>query len=167
MQHSTKKIKNNWEYESGEVFNLSREKLVEMLNKALELEHGARIQYLTHAELVDGLNAEPIIARLKEIAEDEGKHEGVFRELIGNYLGGVPSMDMAKTYPATAIQEILEVNLKGEKEAVDFYLTILDEIRNSKEDLKYEFYALEHGVRHVIQDEQEHIAELKVLLGLK
>jgi len=117
--------------------------------------------------LVDGLNAEPIIARLKEIAGDEEKHEGVFRELIGDYLGGVPSMGMAKTYPATTIQEILEVNLKAEREAVDFYLTILDEIRNSMADLKYEHYALEHGVRHVLQDEQEHIAELKVLLGLK
>ncbi len=152
---------------TGEVFNLSKEKLVEMLNKALDLEHAARIQYLSHAELVDGLNAEPIIARLKEIAGDEEKHEGVFRELIGDYLGGVPSMGIAKTYPAITIQEILEVNLKGEKEAVDFYLTILDEIRNNKADLKYEYYTLEHGVRHVIQDEQEHIAELKILLGLK
>ena len=146
---------------------MSKEKILEMLNKALELEHAARIQYLRHAELVDGLNAEPVIARLKEIAGDEEKHEGVFKKLIGDYLGGVPSMGIAKTYPATTIQEILEVNLKGEKEAVDFYLTILDEIRNTRADLKYEYHTLEHGVRHVIQDEQEHIAELKILLGLK
>jgi bacterioferritin (cytochrome b1) len=55
-----------------------------MLNKALELEHAARIQYLAHAELVAGLNAEPIIERLKEIAGDEEKHEQKFRTLIGN-----------------------------------------------------------------------------------
>jgi len=146
---------------------MSKEKVLEMLNKALELEHAARIQYLSHAELIDGLNAEPIIARLKEIAGDEEKHEGVFRNLIGDYLGGVPSMGIAKTHPAKTVKEILEVNLKNEREAVDFYLTILDEIRKGKDGLKYEYFTLEHGVRHVIQDEQEHIAELKVLLGLK
>jgi len=149
------------------VFNLSKEKLLEMLNKALELEHAARIQYLSHAELVDGLDAEPIIARLKEIAGDEEKHEGTFRELIGDYLGGVPSMGIAKTNPANTVKEILEVNLKAEREAVDFYLTILDEIRESRDDLKYEYHFLEHGVRHVIKDEEEHIAELKILLGLR
>lgn len=146
---------------------MSKEKVLEMLNKALELEHAARIQYLSHVELVDGLDAEPIIARLKEIAGDEEKHEGIFRGLIGGYLGGVPSMGIAKTNPAKTVKEILEVNLKNEREAVDFYLTILDEIRKNKDDLKYEYFALEHGVRHVIQDEQEHISELKVLLGLK
>jgi bacterioferritin len=149
------------------VFNLSKEKLVKTLNKALELEHAARIQYLSHAELVDGLNAEPIIARLKEIAGDEEKHEAAFRELIGDYLGGVPSMGIAKTTPASTIKEILEVNLKAEREAVDFYVTIIDEIRKDKDDLKYEYHSLEHGVRHVIKDEEEHIAELKILLGLK
>jgi len=146
---------------------MSKEKVLEMLNKALELEHAARIQYLSHAELIDGLNAEPIIARLKEIAGDEEKHEGVFRNLIGDYLGGVPSMGIAKTHPAKTVKEILEVNLKNEREAVDFYLTIHDEIRKGKDGLKYEYFTLEHGVRHVIQDEQEHIAELKVLLGLR
>ncbi|MEM2955081.1 MAG: ferritin-like domain-containing protein [Candidatus Nanoarchaeia archaeon] len=146
---------------------MSKDELIKMLNKALELEHAARIQYLSHAEIVDGLNAEPIIARLKEIAEDEKKHEEKFRTLIGDFLGGVPSMGIEKTYPAKTIKEILEVNLKGEKEAVDFYLTIMEKIKEMKEELKYEYFTLEHEVRHVIMDEQEHIAELKILLGIK
>lgn len=68
-----------------------RKEIVGFLNKALELEHAARIQYLSHAELVNGLNAEPIIARLKEIADDEKKHQDKFRTLIGDYLDGTPS----------------------------------------------------------------------------
>ena len=146
---------------------MSEEKVLEMLNKALELEHAARIQYLSHAELVDGLEAEPIIARLKEIAGDEGKHEEKFRTLIGDYLGGTPSMGIAKTYPAKTIKEILEVNLKNEREAVDFYKQIMEEINKNKAELPYEFLTLKHEVKHVIIDEQEHIAELKKLLGLK
>lgn len=136
-----------------------------MLNKALELEHAARIQHLTHAEQVDGLNAEPIIARLKEIADDEKKHEDLFREIVGSYLGGVPSMDMAETHPATTVSGILEVNLKDEMHAVDGYMGILKKINEMKEELKYEVFQLEHKIRHIITDEQEHITELKLLIG--
>jgi bacterioferritin (cytochrome b1) len=147
---------------------MAKEELINMLNQALGLEHAAMIQYLSHAELVNGLNAEPIIARLKEIAGDEKKHAEVFRELIGAYLDGVPSMGIAETHPAKTIniKEILEVNLADEKHAVDVYLGILKKINDMKDALKYEYFQLEHGVRHVIQDEQEHIAEIKVLLAL-
>lgn len=144
-----------------------KEEITRLLNEALELEHAARIQYLSHAEIVDGLNAEPIIARLREIAKDEEEHEKKFRTLIGDFLGGVPSMGIAKTTPANTIKEILEVNLKAEKEAVDTYKKILEKINTSKNELPYEFLTLEHEVRHVIMDEQEHIAELKILLAIR
>lgn len=144
---------------------MAKEELVQMLNKALELEHAARIQYLAHAELVKGINAEPIIARLKEIAEDEKKHEEMFRELIGSYLGGVPSMGIAETHPAKTISEILEVNIRDEMHAVDVYTGILEKVREMKDELKYEYFQLEHKLRHIILDEQEHIAELCLLQG--
>jgi bacterioferritin (cytochrome b1) len=136
-----------------------------MLNKALELEHAARIQYLAHAEQVDGVNAEPIIARLREIAGDEKKHEEMFRELIGSYLDGVPSMGMAETHPASTVNKILEVNLKDEKHAVDVYMGIMKKVQEMRDELKYEYFQLEHKIRHVILDEQEHISELKLLMA--
>ncbi len=144
---------------------MTKQEVLGMLNQALELEHSARIQYLAHAEQVSGLNAEPIIVRLKEIAGDEAKHEAVFRKLIGDYLYGIPSMKMAPTTSANTLQDILEVNLKAEKEAVDFYSDILRKIVESRSEFPYEFLTLEHDVRHVIMDEQEHIAELNILLG--
>ncbi|MEN2983701.1 MAG: ferritin-like domain-containing protein [Dictyoglomaceae bacterium] len=143
-----------------------KEELIKMLNRALELEHAARIQYLAHAELVKGLNAEPIIERLKEIASDEEKHEEIFRSLIANYLGGEPSMGIAETYQAKEVKEILEVNLKGEKEAIDFYKEIYRKVVENKAEFPYEFETLEHQIRHVIIDEQEHVVELSTLLGL-
>jgi bacterioferritin (cytochrome b1) len=150
-----------------EVIGTTKKELLSMLNKALELEHAARIQYLAHAEQVDGLNAEPIVARLKEIAEDEKKHEEMFREIIGSYLDGVPSMGIAETHPANTVNKILQVNLKDEKHAVDIYLGIMKKIQEMKDELKYEYFQLEHKVRHIITDEQEHITELKLLMGTK
>ena len=139
--------------------------LIRMLNKALELEHAARIQYLAHAEQVQGLNAEPVRERLQEIASDEAKHEGKFRTLISDYLGGIPCMGLALTHSAKDIPGILKVNLASEKEAIDFYKQIYRKVTESKDSLTYEFETLEHEVRHVIIEEQEHVTELALLLG--
>jgi len=145
---------------------MPKEELVKMLNQALELEHAARIQYLAHAEQVDGLDAEPIIARLKELADDEKKHEEMFREMIGSYLGGVPSMNKAESRGAKTTQEVLKVNLNDERHAVDVYTGIMEKMRKMQDELKYEYLQLEHSLRHIIMDEQEHISELKMLLGM-
>ncbi len=142
-----------------------KKELAVLINRALESEHAARIQYLAHAEAITGIGAEAIIARLKELAADEQKHEEVFRNLIGGYLGGEPSMGLSETYRAQDTVKILEINLKGEKEAIDFYKQIYQKIIDHKKDLPYEFETLEHELRHVIIDEQEHVVELSLLLG--
>lgn len=144
-----------------------KKELIDLLNQTLKLEQAARIQYLSHAELIDGLNADVIIARLKEIANDEKEHEEKIRKLIGDFLGGEPTTEIAETHPAKTLEEILRVNLKDERHAVDVYLGILEKIKGVKENLPYEFLTLEHELRHIIIDEQEHIAELKKLLGEK
>ena len=142
---------------------MTKDKIIELLNHALELEHGAYNQYLSHAEIVDGINAEPIIARLKEIAGDEKGHQEKFRTLIGA-LGGTPTMDIAPTHPAKTIKQILEINLKDEKIAVDTYRKILEELKKEKGKGYYD-HLLEHEIRHVLMEEQEHISELELLLG--
>ncbi|MDD4938961.1 MAG: ferritin-like domain-containing protein [Candidatus Omnitrophica bacterium] len=143
-----------------------KKELVEMLNKALELEHAARIQYLAHAQLVEGINAEKIVERLEEIASDEDKHEKKFRNLIGAYLGGEPSMGISETRTARKIEDILQANLEQEKEAIDFYKGIYRKVNENKDSLHYEFETLEHDLRHIIIDEEEHVIELSLLLGL-
>ncbi len=143
---------------------MSKQEILDMLNHALDLEHAAHIQYLSHAEVVEGENAEPIIARLKEIAEDEKAHQEKFRTLIGA-LGGVPSMGMAPTYPATTLKEILELNLKAEKEAVDTYRMIIEKLRTEK--IQYYDFLLEHDIRHILMEEQEHITELELLMKMQ
>jgi len=142
---------------------MSKEELLKMLNHALELEHAAYVQYLSHAELIDGENAEPLIERLKEIANDEKTHQDKFRSLIG-MLGGAPSMGIAETHAAKTVREILEQNLKDEKEAVDTYRRIYETIVKERGKGYYDFL-LEHEVRHIIMDEQEHITELELLVG--
>ena len=146
-----------------EVYDMTKEKIIELLNHGLELEHAAFVQYVSHAEIADGINAEPIIARLKEIANDEKGHQEKFRTLIGD-LGGIPSVNFTPRHQATTIKQILEVNLEDEKIAVNTYRNILEELR--KEDGQgYYDHLLEHEIRHILMEEQEHITELELLLG--
>jgi bacterioferritin (cytochrome b1) len=74
-------------------------------------------------------------------------------------------MGMAETHPAKTIDEILKVNIKDERHAVDVYKGILEKANTMKNELTYEYFQIEHRIRHVILDEQEHIAELKKLKG--
>jgi len=142
---------------------MAKQKLIEMLNSALELEHAAYAQYLSYAELVDGLCAEPVIARLKEISGDEKTHQDKFRTLIG-ILGGTPSMKIAPTKPAKNVKQILTNSLADEKHAVDVYKGILCYVHDEKGNKGYYAYILDHEIRHVIMDEQEHISELELLM---
>jgi rubrerythrin len=144
-----------------------KEELIKMLNRALELEHAARIQYLTHAQLISGSNSPFIIARLQEIAKDEQGHESKFRTWISNYLGSEPTMNLAETHRSQNTNSILRINLKQEKDAVAFYKQILEKIQSAREHLPYEFETLKIGILQIIVDEQEHIVELRQLLGLR
>jgi len=143
----------------------TKEEVVKLLNKGLELEHAARIQYLAHAEQITGLNAEKIIERLQELAGDEQKHEEKFRTMIGSYLGGEPSMGMSETFRASDTGGVLEINLKKEKEAIDFYKHVYQKVVESKDNLPYVFETIEHELRHIIIDEEEHVMEIKTLLA--
>ncbi|MEM4650181.1 MAG: ferritin-like domain-containing protein, partial [Candidatus Bathyarchaeia archaeon] len=66
---------------------------------------------------------------------------------------------------AKNLKEILEQNLKDEKLAVDTYRKILEELKKEKTRGYYD-YILEHEIRHILMDEQEHITELELLLGI-
>lgn len=146
------------------VIFVAKAKLIELLNKGLELEHQAEAQYLSHATLLVGETADTIAARLTEIAGDEHKHAGLFRDCL-EILDAAPSINMHEGHPAIGTKNILKTNLKDERDAVDFYRTIVAELNKSKAELPYEYEFIEHAIRHIIMDEEEHALEIRTLLG--
>lgn len=141
--------------------------LIDMLNDALRLEHASKVQYLTHAEHIKGLDAEKLVERLHEIANDEEGHQTTLRKLIDNYLGGEPTMEMAATEAAYDVKAILEVNLQQEQDSIHLYRKIYHYILQNKSNLLYTFETLEQAIRYIIINEQEHIVELLLLLNRK
>jgi len=137
---------------------MADQKLIDLLNKALSMEYQAIIQYKTHAEMIAGQDYEPIVARLKEIAGDEEKHAEKLRTRIA-MLGGTPETVPAKVTLADEIPQVLKINIGAEREAVEIYRQILPLCKGNE--------ILEHAIRHILIEEEEHTEEIAQLLGIK
>lgn len=137
------------------------QELIDMINRALTMEHAAAVQYLTHAELIFGPESGPIMEQLREQAADEQKHAENLRTLIADYLKGIPSYDQAQTKQATDYDQIINVNIASEKEAIVLYQQIYDKIKEIKVDLGHNYFTLEHDIRHILMEEAQHITELE------
>lgn len=141
----------------------AKEFFVAYFNKALRMEVAAAIQYAAHAELITGPCSEPLMSRLQDSASDEMKHAEKLRGLIGDYLMGVPDMTMTPAKPASDLKEILMTNIESEKEAIALYKKIHAYILARKEEISDVYETLEHDIRHILMEEQEHVAELQRL----
>ena len=133
--------------------------LVEALNRMLAQEHACAIRYATHAAMVKGPSAEAVAARLREISADEITHADKLRKRI-LALGGVPTMDVHRDdlKPASTLQSIVAINVQEEQGAVTQYAQILATIP-PQDVLLYE------TVEEILRDEQEHLEELRNLVG--
>ena len=137
---------------------------IDLLNGALRLEHFAYIQYLSHAEQIGGLYSGPVIALLKDSAADEARHAEVLRGLIGDYFYGVPALDITPAKEGGSTAEIILTNIDSEAEAIAEYKMIHAKILENKDGLSNIFEKLEHAIRHILIEEQEHVAELNRLM---
>lgn len=141
----------------GETF-MTNDQLIEGLNQILEQEHACAIRYNTHAAMIKGPYADVIAARLREIAEDEIRHADMLRERI-IALGGEPSMQVSveDLKHAYTLEEMLDINIEEEKEAIAKYLEIFQNIPPSNA-------ILYKTIQELIEDEQEHLEELENLM---
>ncbi len=136
---------------------LDTAKLIKLMNEGLEMEYASQIQYLTQAAITKGPYAEGLMARFKEIASDEMEHAEILRTRI-SALGGVPTTKVGVIQIHKDSLQAVKINLKYEKDTVDFYRKILNLIPHD-EVILYE------GIEHVLQDSQEHVEELERLAG--
>jgi bacterioferritin len=133
--------------------------LLEALNGMLAQEHACAIRYATHAVMVNGPSAEAVATRLREICADEIAHAEKLRKRI-LALGGVPTMDVQKDdlKAASTLEGILDINVHEERAAIEKYKKILETIPRTDA-------LLYTSIEEILRDEQEHLEELRNLLG--
>jgi bacterioferritin len=137
---------------------LTRDEMVANLNKDLEWEYQALIQYIQHASLIVGAAYGDIQKELLIHATEEHGHAVSLAEQIA-FLGGFPTVDVERRETSPDVVTMLEQDLAGEKYAVQRYK---ERIRQA-EDMQ------EYGLRRALEDilimEEEHARDLMAALG--
>jgi len=137
---------------------ISKVKLIEELNKDLEWEYAAAVQYIQHASVLTGAQYEGIKKELIIHSQEEMQHAVMLSEQI-DFLGGVPTIDVEQRDLAEDAKTMLEQDLAGEDNAIMRY----KERIHQAEELE------EYGLRRVLEDiliqEEEHKRDLLDALG--
>ena len=138
---------------------ITMKKLLSELNKDLEWEYSAAIQYTQHAATINGAQYDSIQKELLLHAQQEMQHAVMLSEQI-NFLGGVPTIDVEKRAISADSGEMLEQDLWGEDNAITRYKKRIGEAEELKE----------YGLRRVLEDiliqEEEHKRDLVNALAM-
>ena len=137
---------------------IDREKLIDLLNRDLELEYSAGIQYIQHAAVMTGAQYGDVIKELKLHATEEFGHAQVLADQI-DFLGGVPTVKVGEIKTSPENIPMLEQDLAGEEDAIVRYKMRVKQSEDLQE------YALAQQLRTILAMEQEHAMDLKQALG--
>lgn len=137
---------------------ITKEKLLEELNKDLEWEYAAAIQYVQHATTMTGPQYESIQKELLVHSQEEMQHAVMLSEQI-DYLGGVPTVNVEKREISRDTTEMLRQDMAGEERAIQSY----------KERIAQAEALQEYGLRRILEDiliqEEEHKRDLQTVLS--
>jgi bacterioferritin len=132
---------------------ITKAKLIEELNKDLEWEYAAAIQYVQHASTISGAQYDSIQKELVIHSQEEMQHAVTLSEQI-DYLGGVPTMDVEKRVTADSSLAMLKQDLDGEQLAIDRYKQRIAQAEELKE------YGLRRALEDILIMEEEHKRDL-------
>ena len=133
--------------------NITMKKLLAELNKDLEWEYSAAIQYVQHASTINGPQYDSLKKELLLHSQQEMAHAVMLSDQI-DFLGGVPTVDVEKRAVSKDNVEMLKQDLWGEDNAITRYKERIGQAEKLKE----------YGLRRVLEDiliqEEEHKRDL-------
>jgi len=137
---------------------ITRERLVELLNEDLSREYQAIIAYVVYSQVLKGAAYMNIADQLEQHAAEELKHALTISRQI-DYLGGMPTVTPKPVKTSEKAEEMLRFDLQNEA----------DTIRNYRERVRQcesigEFAIAEH-IREILLEEQDHLIDLATALG--
>jgi bacterioferritin len=122
------------------VMSITKKELIKKLNKDLEWEYAAMVQYIQHSAAITG-------------AKEEMSHAVILSTQV-DYLGGTPSVNVEKVEVSPESLAMLKQDLKGERHAIESYKQRIGEAEELKE------YGLRRALEDILIQEEEHERDL-------
>ncbi len=139
--------------------NVTREKMIELLNEDLAGEYQAIIAYTVYSQVLKGAAYTDIARELEVDAGEELAHAIKIAKQV-DYLGGVPCVTpkLVKTFDNAVA--MLRADLENERETIGRYRERIRQAEAMGE------FALSETLRSIIVQEQEHEIDLSSALGV-
>jgi bacterioferritin len=137
---------------------IEKEKVVEVLNRILESELAGVVRYTHYSFLVFGFGRIPIVAWLRQQADESLVHAQQAGDWITT-LGAYPSLTIGPLLDSHVfdIASILRESLEAERVALDLYRNLLALVEDRS-------VALEEYARQMIHVEELHAGEVDKML---
>src|SRR3954462_4906476 len=138
---------------------ITRERLVDLLNEDLAREYQAIIAYTVYSQTLKGAAYTDIAGELATHAAEELSHALQIAKQI-DYLNGQPVTVPKEVKTSEKPEEMLRFDLENERE------TIINYRRRIRQAEALGEFALSEVLRKIIAQEQEHLTDLADALGI-
>ncbi|HEY3861440.1 MAG TPA: ferritin-like domain-containing protein [Verrucomicrobiae bacterium] len=142
-----------------EELNISRKRMVELLNEDLSREYQAIIAYVVYSQVIKGAEYTDIARELETHAGEELAHAIAIAKQI-DYLGGAPVVTPQPVKTSDDPEVMLRADLENERATVANYRQRIRQAEAMGE------FALSEALREIIIQEQEHEIDLASALGI-
>jgi len=137
---------------------ISRERLVELLNEDLSREYQAVIAYVVYSQVLKGAEYMNIADQLEIHAKQELDHALAIARQV-DYLGGMPSVVPRPVKTSEKAKEMLQFDLNNEVETIRNYRERVRQCEALGE------FAMAEQIRELLVQEQDHLIDLATALG--
>jgi len=132
---------------------------VELLNDDLRTEYQSIVQYIQHLAVVKGAEYLSTVEELRAHVQQEIKHASVLAEQI-DFLGGVPTVEVAAVTAARDAKSALEADLALESSQLERYRQRVQEAD------ELGLADVGEALRPLLTQTQEHVRDLQAALGM-
>jgi len=139
--------------------NITRQRMIELLNEDLAGEYQAIIAYIVYSQVLKGAAYTDIARELELHAAEELQHAIKIAKQI-DYLGGMPCVMPKVVKTSSDPVEMLRADLENEQATVARYRERIRQAEAMGE------FALSETLRAIIVQEQEHEIDLAAALGI-
>jgi len=137
---------------------ITRPRLIELLNEDLAREYQAIIAYVVYSQVLKGAEYMNIADQLELHAKQELDHALTISRQI-DYLGGMPTVTPKSVKTSDKAKDMLRFDLDNENETVRNYRERIRQCEALGE------FAMAEQIRQILTQEQDHQIDLATALG--